>query len=477
MTTGHETIRIASRSRHIDLLLGAGLVLAATLFAVFAWAAVAGPPQIELSITHPAPDTWTVASVPIGGPAWNAGVRPGMDVIGAEPSGADPAVSWDSLLVTDGRVRIGIARNQIFPSGDLPTLAGLALVLAALAALRLPNVGWLLALGVVSVVVLNATPLFGPPANLALLVVGPLLGTVYAVDRRRRVHPRVAVPIIAADLLVVVALAAAYVTHLANWQSLPGQSVMTAWAFMTLGLAGVVLHAWHRSRVRMSWGPSSARSVLSALADELVPGRARTRQTALEEERSQIATALHADVLPDLSTLIREVEAGAQPEQTARHLRSVAAELRDLMAERRLAILDEEGLLPALEWLAERIEERSGVTVELDVEEAGEGDQGGRPPHDVELAVYRIAQQALDNALLHGRPNAIHLRIQADASRVALQIADDGAGMEPDAERRALRAGHLGLADMRQRAEVIGAQFSVRPAPTRGTVVTLKWPA
>ena len=135
-------------------------------------------------------------------------------------------------------------------------------------------------------------------------------------------------------------------------------------------------------------------------------------------------------------------------------------------------VLEQLGLVPALEWLAERIEERTNVTVELDVR----GDGAARIQPDVELHVYRIAQQALDNALVHARPSKIRISIDMEADRLDLEVVDDGAGILPEAEGRALRAGRVGIADMRQRAAAIGAAFRIGRRDG-GTAVAVRWPA
>jgi signal transduction histidine kinase len=192
----------------------------------------------------------------------------------------------------------------------------------------------------------------------------------------------------------------------------------------------------------------------------------------MERERAAIANDLHGDVLPDLASIIRSVESGMSQADAAVRLRSIAGELRELMTERRLAVLEELGLVPALEWLAERIQERTRVTVELDIG----GDGAARLPPDVELHVYRIVQQALDNALVHARPSKIRISIDITAGRLDLHVVDDGTGISRDAESRALRAGRLGIADMRQRAAAIGGAFSVHGV-TAGTMVALRWPA
>lgn len=243
---------------------------------------------------------------------------------------------------------------------------------------------------------------------------------------------------------------------------------------MTLGTAASVRQALWRARTRLGRAGSHppAFLLLASTLDELVPGRARSRLSAIERERAVIATNLHGEVLPDLAAVIKSVEAGMDSVDAAHRLRSVASELRELMTERRLTVLEDLGLIPALEWLAERIQERTNVTVELDIR----GDGAARVPRDVELHVYRIAQQALDNALVHARPSRIQISIDIEAERVDLEVVDDGAGIEPGAEGRALRAGRVGIADMRQRAAAIGGALSIGRREG-GTVVALRWPS
>ena len=92
---------------------------------------------------------------------------------------------------------------------------------------------------------------------------------------------------------------------------------------------------------------------------------------------ARLAGELHADVLPDLSAVIRDIEAGASPAEAAQRLQAIALEIRDLMSVRRIPALDELGLVAALEWLAERVQDQTGVRVELDI--AG---SGPRPPRE-----------------------------------------------------------------------------------------------
>jgi signal transduction histidine kinase len=97
-----------------------------------------------------------------------------------------------------------------------------------------------------------------------------------------------------------------------------------------------------------------------------------------------------------------------------------------------------------------------------------------RPPADVELAVFRIAQEALSNAVTHGAP-PILVRYAATADRASLSITDQGVGIAADAASKAARSGHYGLLNMRQRAEQIGAKIDVRRPPGGGASIGLSW--
>ncbi len=463
--------------RQFDLRLAAGLALALAPLAVLVCVVAIGPPANDLTVAHPGNDTWVVASVPVGGPAWNGGVRPGMKVIGVEPVGTDPTIAWDTLLVTDGTLQISLPHRPLPPGSELAAVAAIAWLAAVVAAFWLPNVAWVLAMVSLAVTTLNVPILFDPPIDAALLLAGPLAGALFASETRRRRHPLVAVAAGGMVALVAAGWTVAELTRLDDWHTFAWLSVLGIVVSTSFGVAGVVHAAWLRARAQAGALGLGGTSILAPLADELVPGRARTRIAAIERERAQLAGELHADVLPDLSAVIREIDTGTTPEDAGRRLRAIAADLRDFMNERRLGVLDELGLMRALEWLAERVEERTGVTVELEILGVGQEDPELRPPREVELTVYRIAQQALDNALLHARPRLVRVCVDVSAGHVALELADDGVGMPADAEARALRAGHLGLADMRQRAAAIGAAFSIGPREGGGTQVAVRWQA
>jgi signal transduction histidine kinase len=190
---------------------------------------------------------------------------------------------------------------------------------------------------------------------------------------------------------------------------------------------------------------------------------------ATEAERARVAADIHDDALQELTLLVRRLDAAGDKEG-ADIARTVSDRLRAICGDLRLPILDDLGVGPALDWLVLRIERLAGGEVRL------ERTDGSRPPADVELAFFRVAQEALANAVKHGRPPIV-VRYRSSDGAASLSIDDAGGGIATDAGERAEREGHFGLLNMQQRAEGIGAILDVRRWPAGGTHVQLDWRA
>lgn len=192
---------------------------------------------------------------------------------------------------------------------------------------------------------------------------------------------------------------------------------------------------------------------------------------ATEAERARVAADIHDDALQELTLLVHRLDA-AGDEEGAAMARTVSDRLRAICGDLRLPILDDLGVGPALDWLVLRIERLAGGEVRL------ERTEGTRPPADVELAFFRVAQEALANAVKHGRP-PILVRYSTTPGGASLSIDDAGPGIDPDAgaPEGTDRAAHFGLLNMQQRAEAIGAILDVRRWPAGGTHVALEWRA
>lgn len=188
---------------------------------------------------------------------------------------------------------------------------------------------------------------------------------------------------------------------------------------------------------------------------------------ATEAERARVAADIHDDALQELTLLTHRLDE-AGDEEGAAIARTVSDRLRAICGDLRLPILDDLGVGPALDWLVLRIERLSGGEVRL------ERSDGNRPPADVELAFFRVAQEALGNAVKHGQPPIV-VRYHATEVGASLSVDDAGPGILPDAAATAERDGRFGLLNMQQRAEAIGAILDVRRWPGGGTHVALEW--
>ncbi|MCL4458390.1 MAG: sensor histidine kinase [Chloroflexi bacterium] len=201
---------------------------------------------------------------------------------------------------------------------------------------------------------------------------------------------------------------------------------------------------------------------------------------ALEAERKRLSRELHDDTAQALAGLVRcielcEKELGnnlAKTQHRLQELKGLATEalqgVRRLSADLRPAILDDLGLIPALDWLTSEIKKREGLTVYLEADHLEQ-----RLAPEVELCLYRVVQESLNNVKEHGRATEAIVRLYTESGSLKLVIQDDGQGfVVPKSRSALLRRGHLGLIGMRERVEQMGGSFSIRSKPGEGTVVT-----
>ena len=194
---------------------------------------------------------------------------------------------------------------------------------------------------------------------------------------------------------------------------------------------------------------------------------------AQEAERRRLAGDIHDGISQRLISLSYHLDAAADalddaPEFTAEQL-VLARQMIDLtLNEARAAIsglrppvLDDLGLADGLASLARSV---GGVQVTV------EADECALPEH-VEIALYRIAQEALQNVVKHAGAAAASVDLRCDPGLVSLRISDDGAGFSPDAA-----AAGFGLSGMAERAELVGGHLDVRSAPDRGTTIEARIP-
>jgi signal transduction histidine kinase/ligand-binding sensor domain-containing protein len=207
--------------------------------------------------------------------------------------------------------------------------------------------------------------------------------------------------------------------------------------------------------------------------------RQSEREQAVTAERNRLARELHDSVTQSLYAVTLYADATArllsshQPDDAGQNVQKLRRTARDALGEMRLLIyelrppiLEEEGLVAALETRLEAVEGRAGLQTALQVE--GEG----RLPPEVEQGLYRIASEALNNALKHARAQTITVSLHMEPQGTALEVVDDGIGFEPAAVRE---RGGMGLRGMEERAAEMDARLEIVSAPGRGTRVRVTW--
>lgn len=201
---------------------------------------------------------------------------------------------------------------------------------------------------------------------------------------------------------------------------------------------------------------------------------------AQEEERKRIARELHDDAAQSLVLLCRGLDGLGEPTWglpgsaglRLRELRgeagSILESVRRFSRELRPAMLDDLGLVPALESLTSDLGRRLGLVAGLEVSGVPR-----RLPPEVEVALFRIAQECLRNVERHAHASRVLVAASFEDPLLSLTVTDDGAGFDPNVDHLAI-GGRLGLVGARERAQLVGGSFSVRSRIGEGTTVTVK---
>ncbi|HEU4520776.1 MAG TPA: ATP-binding protein [Thermoanaerobaculia bacterium] len=210
---------------------------------------------------------------------------------------------------------------------------------------------------------------------------------------------------------------------------------------------------------------------LKALSDRLL--------TIQEEERTRIARELHDDLgqaltalKMDIGGLLRMNETSSAPakvrERIMHTLDSTVESVQRITAELRPSVLDDLGLVAAIEGEARLFEERTGIECDVSVP-AGGADLVG----PVATAIYRIVQEALTNVARHSNATRVEIRLRSRTGELLLEVRDDGRGIRKEEieDRRS-----LGLIGMRERAAIIGGSVEVEGIEERGTILTVRIP-
>jgi signal transduction histidine kinase len=244
---------------------------------------------------------------------------------------------------------------------------------------------------------------------------------------------------------------------------------MGATDYLTKPVNPVLLHA----RIRASLA-SLQEERMAVLREQFAQVAA-----AQEEERQRIARELHDGLGPALASLnirLRTVRKllerenhplAAEVEELDQQAQVGIRDIRRLIHDLRPVALDELGLVPALREHLARCEAEHDLVVDFSA------DGGERLPAAVETALFRIAQEAVNNVLRHAQARRVRVTLERDANRVRLRVSDDGQGFDTLAPRSGR---NVGLWSMRERVDQLGGEFEVRSEPGQGTTVVMAVP-
>ena len=196
-------------------------------------------------------------------------------------------------------------------------------------------------------------------------------------------------------------------------------------------------------------------------------------ETAQEEERRQIAADIHDDPIQVMSAVdLRLAMLAEQPEtittaalgELQSTVRQSIERLRSLVFELRPAALDREGLVVAIDHYLAHTAKETGWSYDVVDELTAE------PDPELRVSLYRIAQEAVANARKHAGARHVSVRVTTAGDGVTVRVADDGSGFDTD-RVETIVPGHLGLATMIERAELVGGWCRVASAADAGTTV------
>lgn len=191
-----------------------------------------------------------------------------------------------------------------------------------------------------------------------------------------------------------------------------------------------------------------------------------------ETERVHLARELHDDTLRRITELSRMVDDALYSEEYGAKSEALVSQVRTLMNGLRPPLL-EQGLFIALLTLADDLATKTKMHIEVDIPQTT-----ARLDPNLEQHIFRIVQQACENALRHSKGKKLSIKGSIDPERVAFSIEDDGDGFELNSHSglaHLLATRHFGLAGMNERAAMVGASLDIQSSPGKGTRVSLEW--
>ena len=212
-----------------------------------------------------------------------------------------------------------------------------------------------------------------------------------------------------------------------------------------------------------------SRQELESLSKRLVEVQEAERLSISRELHDEVGQTLGA-LLVDLGQLSNFVEHGntlvkEQIDRIKTAAESAVRSIRDMALLLRPPMLDDLGLIPALEWQARETSRRSDMEVEVDA-----GEISPSLPDPVKIGIYRLVQEALQNAATHAHAKNAKVSLRYDPLKVEVQVSDDGVGFRPERTRG------MGILGMEERVRQLGGSFDLRSTSGKGTTVHAVFP-
>jgi signal transduction histidine kinase len=215
---------------------------------------------------------------------------------------------------------------------------------------------------------------------------------------------------------------------------------------------------------------SRAREESQQLSARLVEAQENERRSISRELHDEVGQALTGVLveMANLSTLIRAGDKAAlatKADEIKRMVENSISVVRNMALLLRPSMLDDLGLVPALQWQAREVSRRGGIWVKVAAEGVSE-----ELPEEHKTCIYRIVQEALHNCVQHAGARNVTIKVEQQADRLLLSIQDDGKGFRPLAEKG------MGLLGMQERVSHLSGTFAVKSEPGQGTDLRVMLP-
>jgi signal transduction histidine kinase len=199
---------------------------------------------------------------------------------------------------------------------------------------------------------------------------------------------------------------------------------------------------------------------------------------AQEAERKRIARELHDETIQDLVVVMRHIESLASGKkdilasEILEEVRKILEGVRHFSQELRPSILDDLGLIPAIQWLASDLTKTFGITVGTETR----GVKRKLPP-ETELMLFRITQEALTNVRKHSQATHVFVLVEFTEHTIRISIQDNGKGIAVQSKFEDMaRTGKLGLTGMQERTQLLGGTLKIESQAGQGTTVIVEVP-